>query len=149
MKYPNLNLFAAWFFMPQTLAMGWVAAVGRTVLEMLGVATFEGDVPGRIVGALLLLLAVYLAWHFLRSLPPQGKEGGNGFTIGHRIVLAGNLLAAMLFVFHFFALRIEDYNTHLVLDTFTTSFGYFAMGCFAVGFSFIYQSALPQEEKNG
>ncbi len=147
MKYPNLNIFAAWFFMPQTLAMGWVAAAGRMLLEMLGVPTVEGDIPGRIVGALLLLLVVYLVWHFLRALPPQGKPGGNGYKFGHRVVLAGNILAGSLFVFHFFATSIDSYNAHLVLNKFTTSFGYFAMGCFAVGFSFIYQSALPQEEK--
>ncbi len=147
MKYPNANIFAAWFFIPQTLAMGWVAAVGRVLLEVLGVATQEGDVPGRIVGALLLLLVVYLALYFLRTLPPQGKPEGNGYLMGHRIVLAGNIMAGLLFVFHFFASGIDSYNMHLVLNKFTTSFGYLAMGCFAIGFSLIYQSALPQEEK--
>lgn len=83
----------------------------------------------------------------MRGLPPQGKPGGNGYRIGHRLLLAGNILAGLLFVFHFFAGSIDSYNTHLVLNTFTTSFGYFAMGCFAIGFSLIYQSALPQEEK--
>ncbi|BCK88091.1 hypothetical protein MIZ01_1891 [Sideroxyarcus emersonii] len=147
MKHPGSNIFAAWFFMMQTLAMGWVAAAGNLLLEMLGVPVHEGDVPGRLVGALLLLLLVYLAWHFMRGLPPQGKPGGNGYRIGHRLLLAGNILAGLLFVFHFFAGSIDSYNTHLVLNTFTTSFGYFAMGCFAIGFSLIYQSALPQEEK--
>ena len=147
MKYPNLNIFAAWFFMAQTLAMGWVAAGGNILLQMLGVPTHEGDIPGRIVGALLLLLIIYLVWHFLRALPPQGKPEGNGYKPGHRVVLAGNILACLLFVFHFFAPGIDSYNTHLVLNTFTTSFGYFAMGCFAIGFSLIYQSTLPQEEK--
>ena len=148
MKYPNLNIFAAWFFMAQTLAMGWVAAAGNILLQMLGVPTHEGDIPGRIVGALLLLLIIYLVWHFLRALPPQGKPEGNGYKPGHRVVLAGNILACLLFVFHFFAPGIDSYNTHLVLNTFTTSFGYFAMGCFAIGFSLIYQSSLPQEKKN-
>ncbi len=148
MKYPNLNIFAAWFLMLQTLAMGWVAAAGNVLLQMLGVPAHEGDVPGRIVGALLLLMIVYLAWHFLRGLPPQGKPEGDGYKLGHRVVLAGNILAGVLFVFHFFATGIDSYNTHLVLNKFTTSFGYFAMGCFAIGFSLIYQSALPQEEKH-
>jgi uncharacterized oligopeptide transporter (OPT) family protein len=148
MKYPNLNVFVAWFLMMQTLAMGWVAASGNIMLQMLSVPTHEGDIPGRIVGALLLLLVIYLVWHFLHGLPPQGKEGGNGYKLGHRVILAGNIMAALLFVFHFFAGDIESYNTHLVLNTFTTSFGYFAMGCFAIGFSLIYQSSLPQEEKH-
>jgi len=148
MKYPNLNVFAAWFFVPQTLAMGWVAAAGRALLEMLGVATPEGAVPGRFVGALLLLLIIYLVWYFLRALPPQGRPEGNGYTFGHRLVLAGNILAGLLFVFHFFASGIDSYNTHLVLNKFTTSFGYLAMGCFAIGFSMIYQSSLPQEKNS-
>ncbi len=148
MKYPNLNVFVAWFFIPQTLAMGWVAAGGNVLLQMLGVQSQEGDIPGRIVGALLLLLIIYVAFHFLRGLPPQGKPEGNGYTLGHRLVLAGNVLAALLFVFQFFAAGIESYNTHLVLNKFTTSFGYLAMGCFAIGFSFIYQSSLPQENNS-
>lgn len=148
MKYPNANTFAAWFLMLQTLAMGWVAATGRIVLELLGVATTEGDIPGRVVGALLLLLIVFLVWYFMRGLPPQGKPGGNGFNFGHRLLLLGNVMAAALFVFHFFATDIDSYNAHLVLNKFTTSFGYLSMGFFAVGFSLIYQSSLPQEEKN-
>ncbi len=147
MKYPNVNIFAAWFFVPQTLTMGWVAAAGRALLGVLGVATPEEGTPGRLVGALLLLLIIYLAFHFLRALPPQGKPGGSGYTLGHRLVLAGNVLAGLLFVFQFFASGIENYNAHLILDKFTTAFGYLAMGCFAIGFSLIYQSALPQEEK--
>lgn len=148
MKYPNLNIFAAWFLMLHTLAMGWVAAVGRALLEVLGVVTPEGAVPGRIVGALLLLLIIYLAWHFLRALPPQGKPEGQGYRLGHRVVLAANVMAGLLFVFHFFATSIDSYNLHLVLNKFTTSFGYFAMGCFAIGFSLIYQSSLPQEKNS-
>lgn len=142
----RINLFLAWFFIPQTLAMGWVAATGRALLETLGVATHEGDIPGRMVGALLLLLVVYLVSHFRGSLPPEGKPGGSGYRFGHRAVLLGNVLAALLFVFHFFAPGIDGYNTHLILNKFTTAFGYWAMGCWAVGFSFLYQSSLPQQE---
>jgi len=148
MKYPNANIFAAWFLMLQTLAMGWVAAMGRLLLELLGVATTEGDIPGRLVGALLLLLIVFLVWYFMHGLPPQGKPEGNGFKAGHRVLLIGNILAGLLFVFHFFATSIDSYNTHLILNKFTTSFGYFSMGLFAVGFSLIYQSSLPQEKNS-
>ncbi len=142
-----MNIFAAWFFIPQTLVMAWVAEAGRSLLELLGVATPEGGAPGRFVGALLLLLVVYLAFYFLRGLPPRGNPEGSGYTFGHRLVLVANVLAGLLFVFQFFASGIESYNAHLVLDKFTTAFGYLAMGCFAVGFSLIYQSALPQDEK--
>jgi hypothetical protein len=143
----RINLFLAWFFIPQTLAMGWVAAAGRMLLETFGVATHEGDIPGRIVGALLLLLAVYLVLHFRGSLPPEGKPEGSGYRFGLRLLMVGNAMAASLFVFHFFASGIDGYNTHLVLNKFTTAFGYLSMGFFAVGFSFLYQSSLPQEAK--
>lgn len=146
MKYPNVNLFAAWFFLAHMVVMGWVAAIGNFLLELLGVHTREGFIPGRMVGALLLMFAIYLVFHFKRALPPQGKPEGNGFTFGHRVVFAANILACMLFVFQFFEPGITDHNTHLILDQFTTFFGYFSMGCFAVGFSLIYQSSLPQEE---
>lgn len=148
MKYPNVNIFAAWFLIFQTLAMGWVAAAGNVLLQMLGVPSHEGDIPGRIVGALLLFLIIYLVWHFMRGLPPQGKPDGNGYKLGHRLLLAGNLLAGLLFVFQFFATSIDDYNTHLILNKFTTAFGYFAIGCFAIGFSLVYQSSLPQEKNS-
>lgn len=143
----RINLFCAWFFIPQTLAMGWVAALGGALLNALGAATQEGDIPSRLAGALLLLMAVYLVFHFRGSLPPEGKPEGNGYRFGHRVVLLGNVLAALLFVFQFFLPSITDHNTHLILDKFTTAFGYWAMGCWAVGFSFLYQSSLPQEAK--
>lgn len=147
MKYPNLNLFAAWFFVAQTVAMAWVAAAGQLLLVLLGAPAQEGDVPSRMVGALLLVLLIYLVWHFMRGLPPQGKPGGNGFGLGHKLLLAGNALAAVLFVFQFFATGITDHNTHLILEKISTASGYLAMGCFAIGFSMIYQSSLPPEEK--
>lgn len=146
MKYPNVNIFAAWVLMFQTLAMGWVAAGGNMVLQALGAPVVEGGVPGMMVGMLLLMFAVYLVWYFLHGLPPHGKPEGSGYKAGHRVILAGNIMATLLFVFHLFEAGITSYNTHMVLDKFTTSFGYFAMGCFAVGISLIYQSSLPQEE---
>ena len=148
MKYPNVNIFAAWFFLTNMVIAGWVAAAGNLLLEMLGVPTQEGFIPGRMVGALLLLLIIYLVWHFMRALPPQGKPEGNGFRIGHRVVFAANILAFLLLLFQYFESGIEGYNTHLVLERFTTAFGYFAMGCYAIGFSLIYQSSLPQEKKS-
>jgi len=148
MKYPNVNLFAAWFFLTHMVVMGWVAAAGNFVLELLGVHTQEGFIPGRMVGALLLMFVIYLVIHFMRALPPQGKPEGSGYTIGHRVVFAANLMACLLVIFQYFEPSITDHNTHLILDQFTTSFGYFAMACFAIGFSLIYQSGMPQEEKS-
>lgn len=141
----RINLFFAWFFIPHTLAMGWVAAVGRIVLELLGADTHEGDIPGRLVGALVLLAAIYLVLHLRGSLPPEGKPEGNGYRFGHRLVLLGNVLAALLLVFQFVETLIEGYNTHLILDNFTTAFGYWAMACWVIGFSFLYQSAQPKQ----
>ncbi|HEY4697084.1 MAG TPA: hypothetical protein VIH29_03640 [Gallionella sp.] len=133
----------AWFFIPQTLAMGWVAAAGRVVLELLGATTHEGDIPGRIVGALLLFGAVYLVLHLRGSLPPEGKPEGNGFRFGHRLVMAGNLLAVLLFIFSLTNSLIGNPDVLMVLTRFTTAFGYWAMACWVVGFSFLYQSSLP------
>jgi len=139
----KVNLFMAWFFIPQTLAMGWVAAAGRVVLELLGATTHEGDIPGRIVGALLLFGAVYLVLHLRGSLPPEGKPEGNGFRFGHRLVMAGNLLAVLLFIFSLTNSLIGNPDVLMVLTRFTTAFGYWAMAFWVVGFSFLYQSSLP------
>lgn len=141
----KVNLFMAWFFIPQTLAMGWVAAAGRVVLELLGAATHEGDIPGRIVGALLLFGAVYLVLHLRGSLPPQGKPEGKGFRFGHRLVMAGNLLAVLLFIFSLTDFLIGNPDVLMVLTRFTTAFGYWAMAFWVVGFSFLYQSSLPEK----
>lgn len=142
--WQKVNLFMAWFFIPLTLAMGWVAAIGRAVLELLGVNTHEGDIPGRIVGALLLFGTVYLVLHFRGSLPPEGKPDGKGYQFGQRLVLAGNLLSGLFIIFQFTYPLIESRDVHLVLDGFTNAFGYWAMACWVVGFSFLYQSSLYQ-----
>jgi len=133
----------AWFFIPQTLAMGWVAAIGRVVLELLGVDTYEGDLPGRLVGAILVFGAVYTFQHFLRALPPVGDPQGNGFRFGQRVVLAANVLAGLLFIFQLTFTLIDSHNLFLVLNKFTTAFGYWVMAMWMVGFSFLYQSAQP------
>lgn len=141
----KVNLFMAWFLIPQTVAMGFVAAIGRVVLELLGATTHEGDIPGRIVGALLLFGAVYLVLHFRGSLPPEGKPEGNGFLFGHRLVLAGNVLSSLFILFQFTHPWIESRDVLLVLDKFTDAFGYWTMACWLVGFSFLYQSSLPKK----
>lgn len=143
--WQKVNMFVAWFFIPLTLVMGWVAVVGRIVLELLGVNTHEGDIPGRIVGALLLFAAVYLVLHLRGSLPPEGKPEGNGFRFGHRLVLAGNLLSGLFIVFQFIFPLIGSRDLWLVLDRFTNAFGYWAMAFWVVGFSFLYQSSLPKK----
>ena len=139
----NINMFLAWFFIPQTLAMGWVAAIGRVVLELLGVDTYEGDIPGRLVGAILMIGTVYIFQHFLRGLPPVGNPKGDGFRFGQGIVLAANVLAGLLFIFQLTFTLIDSHNLYLVLNKFTTAFGYWVMAMWMVGFSFLYQSAQP------
>lgn len=141
----RINLFAAWFLIPQTLAMGWVAAIGRALLAALGVETQEEDVPGRLVGALLLFGAVFMVQHFHGGLPPEGRADGNGFRTGNRLVLAANLLATMLFIFPFAYLFIENRDVVLVLSKIAIAFGYIAVAGWAVGFSFIYQSTLLKQ----
>lgn len=141
---PRINLFFAWFLIPQTLGMGWVAFVGRMVLEVLGINTHEGDIPGRLVGAVLVFGAVYLVLHFRGSLPPEGKPEGKGFQFGQRLVLAANLLASMFCIFQFTQFLIENHDIRLVLNGFTDAFGYWTMALWVIGFSFLYQSSLPQ-----
>lgn len=139
----RINMFIAWFLIPQTLLMGWVSILGRGVLELLGVDTFEGDIPGRLVGSLLVFAAIYLIMHFRGALPPEGNAEGKGYKLGQRLVLAGNILASMFVIFQFTFPLIADPNVHLVLDGFTDAFGYWSMAIWIVGFSFLYQSALP------
>ncbi|MFA6972820.1 MAG: hypothetical protein WC208_15665 [Gallionella sp.] len=139
----RINLFVAWFLIPLTLGMGWVAFSGRMLLELLGVNTHEGDIPGRLVGALLLFGAVYLVLHFYGSLPPEGKPAGKGYRFGQRLVLAANILAAMFCIFQFTQFMIENRDIRLVLNGFTDAFGYWVMALWVIGFSFLYQSSLP------
>jgi hypothetical protein len=140
----RINLFIAWFLIPQTMAMGFVAAVGRIVLELLGVNTHEGDIPGRLVGAILLLGAVYLILHFRGSLFPEGKADGRGYQLGQRLVMIANLLAVLFCLFQFTQFLIQNHDIRLVLNGFTDAFGYWVMALWVVGFSFLYQSSLPQ-----
>jgi hypothetical protein len=140
----RINLFIAWFLIPQTMAMGFVAAVGRIVLELLGVNTHEGDIPGRLVGAVLLLGAVYLILHFRGALFPEGKPDGKGYRLGQRLVMIANLLAVLFCLFQFTQFLIQNHDVRLVLNGFTDAFGYWVMALWVVGFSFLYQSSLPQ-----
>ena len=141
----RINMFVAWFLIPQTLLMGWVAVAGRGVLELLGINTFEGDIPGRLVGSLLVFGVVYLILHFRGALPPEGNAEGKGYKLGQRLVLAGNIFAAMFVIFQFTFPMIADHNLHMILDRFTDAFGYWSMAIWVVGFSFLYQSALPNK----
>jgi hypothetical protein len=141
---PRINLFIAWFLIPQTLGMGWVAFAGRMLLEVLGVNTHEGDIPGRLVGAVLVFGIVYLIMHFRGALPPEGKPEGKGYQFGQRLVLAANLLASLFVIYQFTQFMIESHNLRLVLNGFTDAFGYWVMALWVIGFSFLYQSSLPQ-----
>jgi hypothetical protein len=139
----RINLFIAWFLIPQTMAMGFVAAAGRIVLELLGVNTHEGDIPGRLVGAILVLAAVYLILHFRGALFPEGKADGQGYHLGQRLVMIANLLAILFCLYQFTQFLIENHDLRLVLNGFTDAFGYWVMAFWVVGFSFLYQSSLP------
>jgi hypothetical protein len=145
MKFANINLFVAWFLIPQTLVMGWVAFAGRMLLEVFGVSTAEEAIPGRILGAVLLLGAIFLIQFWRGSLAPLGKPEGKGFRFGHRLVLVANVLAALLFVFPLTWHWIPSQNAVMVLSKFAVAFGYWVMALWAVGFSFIYQSSLPEK----
>ncbi|MGA7594600.1 MAG: hypothetical protein WCA64_05320 [Gallionella sp.] len=141
MKLPALNIFIAWFMIPQTLAMGWLAALGRLTMELFGTDSPEEGIPGRIVGALLLLGAVFVVRRlFGGTLPIVGNPDGNGYLFGHRLILTGNILAAALFVFQLAWHWIPSAAAVMVLAQFTSAFGYWVMALWAMGFSFLYQS---------
>jgi hypothetical protein len=141
MRLPDLNIFTAWLLIPQTLAMGWVAALGRLTLELFGTDTPEEGIPGRIVGALLLLGAVFVVRRLLGgTLPIVGNPGGNGYRFGHRLILTGNILAAALFVFQIAWHWIPSAAAVMVMAQLTSAFGYWVMALWMAGFSFLYQS---------
>ena len=131
----------AWLLIPQTLAMGWVAFGGRMVLELFGMGTQEEGIPGRLVGALLLLIAVFMIRRLLGgTLPIVGNPDGNGYRFGQRLILAGNTLAASLFVFQITWHWLPNPDVIMLLAQFTDAFGYWVMPIWAIGFSMLYQS---------
>ncbi|MDX8378630.1 MAG: hypothetical protein R8K48_01080 [Gallionella sp.] len=141
MKYPNFNIFLAWFLIPQTLVMGWVAFVGRMVLALFAIDTQEEGIPGRIVGAILLLGVVYLIRRYKGgTLPIVGDPLGNGYRFGHRAIMVANMLATLLFVFQLTWHYLSDPNIVMILAQFTSAFGYWVMALWAIGLSFLYQS---------
>jgi len=137
------NVLLAWFLLPQVLAMGWVAALGRLPLSIVGMETAEEGIPGRIVGAILVFAVVYYLDRSRGGLPPQGNPEGNGFELGRKLVLAANGLAAILLVLEMALQTITDHNVGVVVSNFSEAFGYWVMGMWAVGFSMLYQSAQP------
>lgn len=141
----RINLFMAWFLIPMTLQMGWVAVLGRGVLELLGIDTHEGDIPGRLVGAILLFGIVFLIQHFRGSLGPLGNPQGKGYRFGQRLVLVANMFASLFCLFQFTFPLIENHDVRLVLNGFTDAFGYWVMALWVIGFSFLYQSSLPNK----
>lgn len=147
MKLDKLNLFAAWVLLPHVLAMGWVAFAGRMMLELVGVDTHEQGVPGRLVGLLLVIGAVAVVRIMRGSLWPVGNPQGKGFRLGHGLLLAANVLAALLLCFEITRPLFTDHNMRVLASGFTDAFGYWVMSMWAIGFSFIYQSSLPQSVK--
>jgi len=143
MKLANLNIFMAWFLIPQTLAMGWIAFVGRMVLELFGIVTQEEAIPGRLVGALVLLCMVFGVRKILGGdLPLVGNSSGKGYLTGHRLISIANILAAALFVFQLTWHWLPSPEMTYIIATFTSAFGYWVMALWAIGFSLIYQSTL-------
>ncbi|MGB8517481.1 MAG: hypothetical protein WCD45_06290 [Gallionella sp.] len=135
----------AWFLIPQTLVMGWLASLGRTLLELSGTVTAEEANPGRIIGALLLLGVIYIIRHlFGGTLPISGNPNGAGYRFGHRMIAVANFLAATLFIFQLTWHSLSDPNVVMILAAFTSAFGYWVMAMWAIGFSFLYQSTQPK-----
>lgn len=141
MKLADLNIFFAWCLIPQTLVMPWVAFAGRMALELFGIVTTEEGIPGRIVGVIILICAVYAVRILMgRTLPLVGNPVGNGYKLGHRLILIANILAASLFIFQIGWKLLPSQEMVLILAGFTSAFGYWVMALWAIGFSFVYQS---------
>lgn len=147
MNFFKFNLFASWVLIPQILAMGWVAFAGRMLLELAGVSTHEEGIPGRLVGMLLMIGLIALIQHFRGSLWPLGQREGSGYRLGYRLLIAANILAGILLCFEMTKSFLTDHNQIVFFSGFTDAFGYWVMAMWAISFSFIFQSALPQSAK--
>ncbi len=147
MKFYKWNLFATWVMLPQVLAMGWVAFAGRMLLELVGVDTQEQGIPGRLVGMLLMIGVVAVIQIMRGSLWPLAQAEGKGFALGARLMLVANVLAVLLWCFELTLPFFTDHNLIVLFSGFTDAFGYWVMAMWAISFSFIYQSALPQSVK--
>jgi hypothetical protein len=147
MSFQNINLFAVWFLVPVTFVLGWVAFLGRMLLELVGVSTPEGSVPGIVVGLLVLFATVFTLQHLRGGLWPIGKVGGSGYQLGQRLFTAANLLALAILAFRLWGHLLTNHDLLLIVDKFTDAFGYWAMGMWAIGLSFVYQSSLTAKVK--
>jgi hypothetical protein len=127
---------------PVNFLLGWVAFAGRMLLELLGVSTPEGSIPGIIVGVLLVYAVVFLIRHVRGELWPLGNPAGNGYLLGLRLVLAANVLAILILLFRLSGFMLSNHDVVVLFDHFTDAFGYWVMGMWAIGFSFLYQSSL-------
>jgi len=147
MNFSKLNLFMMWFLVPLTFVLGWIAFLGRMVLEVLGVSTLEGSVPGIVVGMLLTFAVVFAIRHVRGELWPVGNPQGNGYLMGSRLMLAANVLALLILIFRLGGHLISNHDLHHLVDGFTDAFGYWVMAMWAISLSFLYQSSLPQSVK--
>ena len=145
MNFSKLNIFFAWFLLPLTWVLGFVAFVGRMLLEILGVSTAEGSVPGILVGILLSFAGVFLIQHLRGNLWPMGNPAGNGYRLGQRLVLLANLLALLILAFQLGGHQIINHDLNMIADKFTDAFGYWVMAMWAIGFSLLYQSTLTNK----
>ncbi len=147
MRFYKWNLFATWVLLPHVLAMGWIAFAGRMLLELAGVDTLEEGIPGRLVGMLLMIGLVASVQIMRGTLWPQANPAGKGFLLGYRLMQVANVLAVLLLAYELAEPFLTDRGLVVVLSKFTDAFGYWVMAMWAISFSFIYQSALPQSVK--
>lgn len=147
MKLSELNLFAAWFLIPQTLAMGWFSTAGGFLLRLAGVDEPEDGPASRLVGAALLLAGVLAARLWLGFLPIVGDPAGKGYRGGHQLLLGGNLLAGFVFLFPFFFNLLPGHTLMLLASVMAILFGCIAMALWAIGLSLVHQSTQPGQTK--
>lgn len=140
MNLAALNLFVAWFLIPETVATRWVDGAGHLLLGLTGNDDLRNDVPARLLGAAVWAVVVAGVWLW-RGLPFVGNPLGKGYGSGHKLVLLGNLLAGVLFVYSFVFGLFHSHALTLLMSVLALIFGFAAMALWAIGFSITFNSS--------
>ena len=140
----RLNLFIGWFLVLQIFLNNVLAELGTGLLGWLGMSELLAEKLGALVGALFLMAALLMVRVYFNELPPGiGKARGNGYRLGHGLILASSVFALGVYVLPFFIHTIQNQVLKVFLAKLVIGMLYPALGMFGFGLSFIYQSALP------
>lgn len=143
MMKAKVNLFIAWFLMALIISGATLAQLGTRLLGALGTPDPLDDKLGWLVGALLLLLLIFVVRNALGELPPgTGKPGSRGYLFGHGLLLASSASALGMLVLPLLTSGIHHPGILAALSSFEVVLMYQALGLLGIGMTFIYQSGL-------